>query len=60
MRDIPVSMESSEHHVCGVQGVDKVRRHGVLLFPGVRRVGGVPAHPHIQSLELSGHLHRGE
>ena len=40
--------------------MDKVGRHGVLLFPGVRRVGGVPAHPHVQTLELSAHLHRGE
>ena len=40
----------------GVQRVDKVGGHGVLLFPGVGRVAGVPGHPHVESLELSAHL----
>lgn len=33
---IPIALESSEHHVCGVQRVDEVRREGVLLFHRVR------------------------
>ena len=36
--------------------MDKVGRHGILLFPGVGRVAGVPGHPHVESLELSAHL----
>ena len=49
-------MECCEHHVGGVQRVDKVGGHGVLLFPGVGRVAGVPGHPHVETLELSAHL----
>ena len=49
-------MECGEHHVGGVQRVDKVGGHGVLLFPGVGRVAGVPGHPHVETLELSAHL----
>lgn len=29
---VPVAVESSQHHVCGVQRVDEVRREGILLF----------------------------
>lgn len=29
---IPIAVESSQHHVCGVQRVDEVWRKGVLLF----------------------------
>ena len=49
-------MEGSEHHVGGVQRVNKVGWHGVLLFPGIRRIAGVPGHPHVQTLQLSIHL----
>ena len=37
--------------------MDKVGWHGVLLFPGVRWVGGVPADSHVQTLKLCQHLH---
>lgn len=29
---IPVAVESSQHHVCGVKRVDEVWREGILLF----------------------------
>lgn len=32
---VPVAVESSQHHVCGVQRVDEVRREGILLFHSV-------------------------
>lgn len=27
---VPVAVESSQHHVCGVQRMDEVRREGIL------------------------------
>ena len=50
-------MEGGEHHVCGIQRVDKVGRHGALLFPGVRGIVGVPPDRHIQTLKSGLHLH---
>ena len=52
----PLAVECCQHHVCGIEGVHKVRRDCVLLLHDIRRVADVTVVHQLYLLQTGLHL----